>query len=54
VDAYLAQAGPPLTALRRALKKNTALYDLATTPLMLNILMLTYQGTPVRGLSKFP
>jgi NACHT domain/TIR domain len=51
VDAYLAQAGQSLTTLRRALKKNTALHDLATTPLMLNILMLTYQGRSVRDLS---
>src|SRR5947199_10442114 len=33
VDAYLVQAGKPLAALRRALKKNEALRDLATTPL---------------------
>ena len=32
--------GKPLAALRDALKKNTALHDLATTPLMLNILIL--------------
>jgi hypothetical protein len=51
VDTYLIQAGKPLTALRSALKKNAALHDLATTPLMLNILTLTYQGTSVRDLS---
>jgi serine/threonine protein kinase len=66
VDAYLAKAGqgwgqassqgrgqaPPLLAdLRSALKKNAALYDLATIPLMLNILILTYQGTSTHGLS---
>jgi DNA polymerase III delta prime subunit len=50
VDAYLIQAGKPLTALRRALKKNMALHTLSTTPLMLNILMLTYQGVSVRDL----
>jgi NACHT domain/TIR domain len=51
VDAYLVRAGKPLAALRSTLKKNAALYDLATTPLMLNILLLTYQGTSVRSLS---
>ena len=51
VDAYLVRVGKPLAALRRALKKNAALHDLATTPLMLNILILTYQGTSVRDLS---
>jgi hypothetical protein len=50
VDTYLVQAGKPLTGLRRALKKNTALHTLSTTPLMLNILMLTYQGKLVRDL----
>jgi hypothetical protein len=52
VDASLVQAGQPLTALRRALRKNTALHDLVTTPLMLNILILTYQGDSVRDLPK--
>ncbi len=50
VDAYLERAGQPLTALRSALEQNTALHDLATTPLMLNILIITYQGTSVRDL----
>jgi serine/threonine protein kinase len=51
VDAYLVRAGEPLTALRKALKENAPLQDLATTPLMLNILTLTYQGSSVPGLS---
>jgi hypothetical protein len=51
VDAHLATIGKPLTALRTALKKNTTLQTLATTPLFLQILMLTYHGIPVRGLS---
>jgi NACHT domain len=50
-DAHLATIGKPLTALRTALKKNTTLQTLATTPLLLQILMLTYHGIPVRGLS---
>jgi hypothetical protein len=51
VDAYLVRAGESLTALRNALKENTHLQMLSTTPLMLNILTLTYQGRSVRGLS---
>ena len=51
VEAYLIRAGKPLAALRSTLKKNTALHDLVTMPLMLNILTLTYQGTSVRSLS---
>src|SRR5437763_7610080 len=50
VDAYLVRAGESLTALWSALKQNAALRDLATTPLMLNILILTYQGTSVHDL----
>jgi serine/threonine protein kinase len=58
VDAYLARAGqgqgqalPLLAGLQSALKNNEALHDLATTPLMLNILILTYQGRSMRDLS---
>jgi DNA polymerase III delta prime subunit len=51
VDTSLVQAGKPLAALHNALKKNAALRELATTPLILNILILTYQGTSVRSLS---
>jgi transcriptional regulator with XRE-family HTH domain len=51
VDRYLAQVGAPVAALRKALTSNPALQELATTPLMLNVLMLTYQGTSVRSLS---
>jgi serine/threonine protein kinase len=51
VEAYLARAGQPLTALQSALKNNVALHDLATTPLMLNILILTYQGRSMHDLS---
>lgn len=50
VDAYLVQAGQQLAALRAALRKNSTLAALATTPLMLHILMLTYHGTSVQQL----
>ena len=52
VEKYLQQAGEPLAALRSAIKKNPALQKLATTPLMLSILMRTYHGTSVRELPK--
>jgi DNA polymerase III delta prime subunit len=51
IDTYLVHVGEPLAALRRALRKNPALQELATIPLMLNVLVLTYWDTPVRGLS---
>ncbi len=50
VDEYLAQAGEPLWALRVALHQDTALRELAETPLMLSILTLTYHGMPVEEL----
>lgn len=50
VNAYLLQAGKDVAALRSAIKKNLALQELATTPLMLSVLIRTYQGTTVREL----
>jgi GTPase SAR1 family protein len=52
VDTHLATLGKPFAVLRTALKKNPTLAELATTPLMLQILMLTYHGTMVRQLSQ--
>jgi GTPase SAR1 family protein len=51
IDAHLATVGKPLAALRTTLKKNTTLQTLATTPLLLQILMLTYHDISVRVLS---
>src|SRR5260221_934530 len=51
VDTHPTSMGKPLAALRAALRKNTVLRELATTPLMLQVLMLTYHGTSVRELS---
>ena len=50
VDAYLEREGEPLAGLRAALQTNTHLQELATTPLMLQVLMLTYHGISVRAL----
>ena len=52
VDDYLDRAGKPLNALKSALKRNSSLRELATTPLWLNVMMLAYYGIPVRRLSK--
>jgi hypothetical protein len=51
VDTYLTSMGKPLAALRATLRKNVVLRELATTPLMLQVLILTYYGTSVRELS---
>jgi hypothetical protein len=51
VNTHLVTLGKPLSGLRAALKKNTLLQNVATTPLMLQVLMLTYHGTSVRELS---
>jgi GTPase SAR1 family protein len=50
VEAHLANIGKPLAALHAALKKNPLLQTLATTPLLLQVIMLTYHGTSVREL----
>jgi serine/threonine protein kinase/DNA polymerase III delta prime subunit len=50
VDAYLAWGGEPLRALRAAWRKDAALRELTSTPLMLSILALTYHGLPVEEL----
>lgn len=43
IDEYLSIAGEQVAAVRVALQDDADLQELATTPLMLNILMLTYQ-----------
>jgi NACHT domain len=50
VTQQLVALGTPLAGLRAALKKNASLRELATTPLMLQILIFTYQGTLVKEL----
>ncbi|MBO0796843.1 MAG: hypothetical protein J2P36_38680, partial [Ktedonobacteraceae bacterium] len=44
---YLARAGKPLESLRHVLQTDTALQEMVTTPLMLSIMALTYQGSKV-------
>jgi len=50
IEAYVEQAGEPLSALRAALHRDAMLRELTSTPLMLSILTLTYQGLPVDDL----
>jgi energy-coupling factor transporter ATP-binding protein EcfA2 len=44
------KGGKALAGLRAAYKQNSALQELATAPLLLNLLILAYQGIPVRDL----
>jgi eukaryotic-like serine/threonine-protein kinase len=50
VGAYLLQGGEAFSALRTVLHSNPVLAELVTTPLMLNILTLTYTGSKARDL----
>lgn len=50
VEDYLVQAGSHLLALRTALRTNTALQELVTTPLMLNVLALAYTDASLEDL----
>lgn len=52
IDAYLTNAGGQLKAVREAVRTNTVLYDLVTTPLLLNILVLAYQGRSLDDLQR--
>jgi len=50
IATTLAQGGKKLAGLRKAYKQTSALQELATSPLLLNLLVVTYQGTLVRDL----
>lgn len=50
VSRVLKQAGKSFAALRAGLRSNTIFSDLITTPLMLNIVMLTYRNTMAKNL----
>ena len=45
VDSYLADMGDRVAGLRAALRDDAVLLEMATTPLLLNIMTLTYQGS---------
>ena len=44
IEGYLSAAGPSFTGVRTVLQQEDAFRELATTPLMLSVLLLTYQG----------
>lgn len=50
VDTYLAQQSEAVSALRIALQEHLILQEVVTTPLMLSILILTYQGKAMNDL----
>lgn len=50
IEGYLTQVGPPLAAVREALRDDTTLWELVDTPLMLTIVTLAYAGQPVQTL----
>jgi DNA polymerase III delta prime subunit len=50
VDGYFERAGTKLVAVRRALKYDTALQELAQSPLMLSIMTLAYRGMPTAAI----
>jgi tRNA A-37 threonylcarbamoyl transferase component Bud32/DNA polymerase III delta prime subunit/MFS family permease len=50
IEDYLASTGEPLASVRTALQADPALRELATTPLMLSVLSLAYQGTSAEEL----
>ncbi|MDQ6662233.1 MAG: NACHT domain-containing protein, partial [Chloroflexota bacterium] len=52
VKEYLSNAGKPMAAVRRVLDKNRVLQELITTPLMLNVVMLTYRNKGAKDLPR--
>jgi hypothetical protein len=52
IDEYLARAGEQVAAVRVALNEDKVLQELATTPLMLNILILAYRGVPLDEITR--
>lgn len=44
IEAYLSTAGPSFAGVQTALLQEPALRELATTPLMFSVLLLTYRG----------
>ena len=54
IDDYLASGTEPLQVLRLALRQNAELRELARTPLMLSLLMLTHHGMSTDQLLRMP
>jgi len=47
---YLEKLGPEVEGLLTAIKRSPVLLDIARTPLMLNLMTLTYEGTPAESI----
>jgi hypothetical protein len=52
IDDYLSSVGRQLEAVRVTLLADSGLQEMVKTPLMLSIVMLTYQGKPIGNLQK--
>ena len=50
IETSLCTAGPAFTGVRTALDQQPVLRELATTPLMLRVLLLTYQGSSLESI----
>lgn len=51
VNEYLLSAGSQIEALRLVLSANSTLRELSTSPLMLNIMLLTYHGKEMKDIA---
>jgi DNA polymerase III delta prime subunit len=54
INAYLAQASTDLVTLRSTIHQDAELQELATSPLLLNIMMLAYAGTSTEAVDSMP
>ena len=52
IEGYLRAAGPSFAGVQTGLHQEQALQELATTPLMLSVLLLTYRGVSSRNIAK--
>jgi serine/threonine protein kinase len=52
IEGYLRAAGPSFAGIQTILHQEQALQELATTPLMLSVLLLTYRGASPRDIAK--
>ncbi len=50
IEQYLDRAGEQVAAIKTLLQEDTALQELAKSPLMLNVIVLAYQGIAVENL----
>lgn len=53
IDTYLVNTELDLTALRMVLTRNSSLQELVRSPLMLNVMVLAYQGIPAEDIDSF-